>query len=335
MLLFCDSFDHYETPQIGWKYLNFNQNVTIQLTGGRTGLNCLNFAYDSILGKAFPNTANFIVGMALNPTPGWAADFLNFGDDGVLQGTLTLNAAGGISYFAYPNGVRTLVGSSTPGAIPPNTYSYVEINVVFQPTATGSVALQINGQPIFSISGIITSATSDSYANTVTFFNNDAGGTFLIDDFYVCDGTGGVNNSFLGDVSVEALLPTDDGSVNQWTPSGAEQNWQLVHNYPINTSNYVYSSTPGDTDSYTFQNIASGVTVVAVQVVAAAEKDDSNTRLLQVGFGNGTTFAYDETFSLTSSYIMYPQPFDVDPITETAWTVANVNSGELAIMVVE
>ena len=45
-------------------------------------------------------------------------------------------------------------------------------------------------------------------------------GTLDIDDLYICDGTGSApHNTFLGDCRVDTLLPTADGTAQQWTPS--------------------------------------------------------------------------------------------------------------------
>lgn len=74
--------------------------------------------------------------------------------------------------------------------------------------------------------------------------------------------------------------------------------------------------------------------VIAVQIVASAQKDDAYTRVLGVGFGNSTSYAFNLGSPLTSSYVMFPQPYDINPVTNAGWQVSDFNNGQIGIQVI-
>lgn len=342
VLLFCDSFDHYVTANLLEKYLSAG-NASILLGGGRVG-SCLQIPTPLQTGgsvsKGFSNKSQLIVGFAFNPAVLSNEPIVQFIDSTTtpptVQGALKINASGGLEYHTYPGGNDTTIAVSANGILAANTFQYIEVNVAFETSATGSVSAQLNGQNVFTVTGVVTSSSGNNFANSVTLTNGPFNGTqYLFDDFYVCDSTGTVNNNFLGDVSIQALLPNGAGQSTQFTPHGLSQNWQCVSQNPPNTADYVSDSTPGHVDLYMIQSISGSPTaVVAVQIVASAEKDDSNSRVLGIGFGNGTISVFDAGFSLTSSYLMYNQPYDLNPITNQAWAVSDVNSGQIGIKVI-
>lgn len=339
MLLFCDSFDHYDTALIGEKYLS-TSNAAIVSGGGRRGTNCVSISYSQgSIQKAFADSATLIVGFAYN-----ASQQLNYGlvvfydyegTDGVEQGQLRLNAAGGIDYY---DGNGNLLASSALGLISLNTFQYIEISVTFSTTAaSGSVSAQLNGQSIFSVGNVVTSLSGNNYANLVNVtYSGGSDTNILIDDLYICNGAGTVNNDFLGDVGVTCLLPNGEGQLDDFTPNGAPENYQCVSNNPPDDDNeYVSSAQVGTTDLYTIESLPELTSaVVAVQLVASARKDDSYTRVLALGFGNGTTSVFDGTFSLTSDYLMFTQPYDTNPITDETWGIDDVDNGQIGIQVV-
>ena len=344
MLLFCDSFDHYNTATLGEKYLNVDPSNATIVTGGRVG-NCLELIHGAAVTKNAPDSAQLIVGFALNPSAlpsstGMAIiDFIDSGSSYTTpQGELRVNAAGGIEYHTYPSGPGsdTLIASSPNGIVLPNTYQIIEVSVLFATTATGTVAAQVNGESVFSVTGVVTSSSGNNYANVVSLTNGAFNGAaYSFDDYYICDGTGTINNSFLGDVGIQCLFPNGEGQSDQFTPNGPSINWECVsETTPPGDAAYVSAGTVGYLDLYTIQPISgSPSAVVAVQVVASARKDDSVTRVLGLAFGNGTTWVVNSGSSLGSNYKMYTQPYDSNPITSSDWTVTAVDNGQIGVSV--
>lgn len=335
MLLFCDSFDHYDTAHLGEKYLSSSASIQ---SGGRGGGSCLLIAPNGAVTKAFQNDARFIVGFAFNPVGLSDVAIVRFFDISHNQGELRLNTSGGLEYHTFPNGQDTLVAASPNGIIALNTYQYIEVNVLFAASTTGSVAGQVNGINVFSVTGIATSSSGNSYANTVQVLNGSGfSNNFQVDDLYMCDGSGTINNDFLGDVSIKLLLPNGNGAFSNFGQVGGtsgEHYTSVDEVPPDDDTSYVFSSNPGDVDAYTLSSVGSPSAIVAIQLVASARKDDSFTRVLALGFGDGTTFDFDAGYSLTSNYVMYTQPYDEDPISSAPWTISNLNNGQIAIKVI-
>src|ERR1700677_1300324 len=110
MLLFCDSFDHYQTAQLNEKYIQAGGGAAISSPGqGRFGRGqCLVMNYLQGEGAVqYTSTADqsqFIVGFAFNPS-GLPAPviynkvtILSFADNDGVQGTLQLTNAGSLEY---------------------------------------------------------------------------------------------------------------------------------------------------------------------------------------------------------------------------------------------
>jgi hypothetical protein len=159
----------------------------------------------------------------------------------------------------------------------------------------------------------------------------------IFDDVYICDATGSIHNDFLGDVKIVTLLPNGNGRVNQWTRTGGTSsgNYTAVNEVPPNgDTSYVSSSTAGQIDAYTVSSLGTVSAVVAAQIVASARKDDAGTRVLALGFGDGTTESYNAGTTLNGSYIMYTQPLDENPLTSSAWATSDFSGAQLAIEVI-
>jgi len=343
MLLFCDSFDHYHTSTLGQKYLSVStggDSVATIVSGGREGGNCLQLPGGGYVSQACQNPAQLIVGFALNPSAFGGSAIVSFYDMATLQGQLRLTVAGGLEYY---DGDNNLLASSANAIVDLNSFSYIEVNVLFSTTATGTVSAQVNGESAFSVTAKVTSLSGNNQANIVQIVN---GGTYnpnyLYDDLYICDATGTINNNFLGDVAVMCLFPNGDGQYNEFSQVGGTSgdNWTSVDDNPATLdpcpdgdTTYVYSSTTGNQDFYAIQPVGSPQAIVAVQIVASARKDDSFSRVLALGFGNGTTSVFDAGFSLGSNYVMYTQPYDEDPITSAAWDISHLDNGQIGIQI--
>jgi hypothetical protein len=103
---------------------------------------------------------------------------------------------------------------------------------------------------------------------------------------------------------------------------------------PPNASVYVYDSNPGDIDAYTLTPIGEPSAIVGIQLVASAMKDDSSSRILGLGFGNATTMDFNAGDSVADGYLMYTQPYDVNPLTSSPFTNDDLNNGQIGLKVI-
>jgi len=232
------------------------------------------------------------------------------------------------------------------GIISANVWYYIEMMVTLSNTAA-TWEVRVNGVPVMTETG------SGGYDNVVTeatikrigvgqAVGGSAGLYTYIDDLYICDTSGSVNNTFLGDVTVEAIFPNADGSSSQFTGSDTDQinNYQLVDestsDYP-NTDDYVYSSTVSNKDLYNFASMGpSSATIHGVQVNIGAKKSDTGTRTYKsvAKLSGGSATDGDVAFAPSDTSWAYGcDVWETTPGTSNAWTVSDVNGAEFGVKV--
>lgn len=129
----------------------------------------------------------------------------------------TVNTARGIRIYAASTLVDPTIylNNTSMGTIARNTWHHIEAVIVL----SGTSELFVNGVSVG------TTTNSMSYDGMFTIYrsagnNND---TCYIDDYYVLDNTGSLNNSRIGSASyvprIETLMPRSDVS-SQWTVNG-------------------------------------------------------------------------------------------------------------------
>jgi hypothetical protein len=122
--------------------------------------------------------------------------------------------------------------------------------------------------------------------------------------------------------------------VNQFARTGGTSagNYTAVSEVPPDDdTSYVSSSTAGQIDAYKISSIGTVAAVKAVQIVASARKDDAGTRVLGLGFGNGTTENYDAGTSLGNGYTMIRRTLDQNPLTSAPWAVTDLATAQIAV----
>ncbi len=331
-MLFMDSFDHYTatldkwTAQAGSRNPSaigrFGNGIGSPGTNLGTHLNSVNIAASSeiVVGFAFyENSALFAQPwLQLREV---VATHLDFRLDATHKPYIT--RAG-----------TTLVTSSV--ALTTGTWYYIEIKATIHDT-TGSVELRVDGVTVASATGIDTrnGATGVIDNLAVAWANSGTSQLSYFDDLYVCDQSGLVNNDFLGDVRVQAILPNGNGnsSVLVGSDGNSTDNYLLVDENPPNTTDYVESSTPGDKDTYAFADVSpTSGTVHAVQVLPYAVKTDAGARsIVSVARLSGTEVdSAAKTLSTTWRYL--------SDIRETkpgggAWSISDVNAAEFGVKV--
>jgi len=231
------------------------------------------------------------------------------------------------------------LGSSKPNTFNPYVYNFFELGYV--PSNSGSFDIHVNGNSVFSMSGVRTIGTISNLGGLNNWFNgvswsfaNSGGGGVIaayLDDFYLCDSTTGPGtypcNTFLGDCATRTLYTAANNSV-QWTPL-ANANWQEVgHTQFPGDSSYNYATTIGYTDLFTFGSLPTDVSVVfSVQVVGAYRKLDASAQtIVQIVKSGSSTFTSATPHVLSLGYTYIVDGTVLDPNTSASWTPTSVNS---------
>ncbi len=226
------------------------------------------------------------------------------------------------------NSAGTTVITGTPIAY--GTWNYVEIQCV--KGATGTIEYHLNGA---LIGGPSVSNFGTGNANNLQLFHNRSGQTSYYDDMYFLDNAGTLNNTFLGDVRVETLMPTGVGNQSDWTRNGGAANWDRVDEIPPDgDTTYNAASVVGDVDTYVFADpTPSSGTVFGLQTNLTTRKTDAGVRTTKaVTRVGGTDYDGAATAALATGYSVYTEIQEQDP-TAVDWTLASVAAAEFGVKV--
>lgn len=355
-LLYSDGFDLQDTP-LRWVVsgtvgdvtygttTRFGTGKAVTLSGTTTNANL------SIL-RAFPASASIYAGAAVqagldagNSSNDYTANLFGIYTNSGTGGQLYIRRLSTNAIAAYrgdpssgnvgsPSGTQIAI---TPAGVLDGNWHYIEVFATIHAT-TGQLIVKVDGKSVITFTGNTLSTGTVTTIDAIRFrtgkYVASPNSVISIDDFYVCDATGSTNNTFLGDVRVQSLVPNAAGSYTQLTPSGAANNYANVGEVPYNNTTYNSSATVGQRDTYGLSDLAaSTTTVLGMQSVAYMQKSDAGAANAKVALVSGGGLYYDTTQSLGTSPTAYTQMRQTDPATSAAWTVGGANGLEAGMEV--
>ncbi len=208
----------------------------------------------------------------------------------------------------------------------PNRWHFVELAYKWNTANAGVLGFWIDGEEIY-------------YSTTVDYNNNYGVGSYIdigynvdefyVDDVYVTDGNT-PNPLNLGPIEVVTLLPNGNGNSSTMTGSdgNSTDNYLLVDDNPVVTTDYVGGSTEGNKDTYAFENLTNSPTVIGVAVSTVDQKSDTGTKFMRHVVRSGSTDYVGPSFSPSESWAYHETVWDQDPNTSATWTSSNVDSAE-------
>lgn len=228
----------------------------------------------------------------------------------------------------------TTLGTSSAALADGMGWHYLEFKVLISDTV-GTVDIELDGTNILTLTS---QDTKNGTTTTVGSFQlsqatNSAIQRYL-DNLYLCDGSGSKNNDFLGEVRVRTILPDTDTATIDWTAQGAGSHFSEVDDFHDGDTTYIHSATVTDVDRMTMVAIPTAATVVGVQTVALARKDNVDPRSIRTLVKSGATTSNDSTVVLGDSYDNIINMREDDPNTAATWTAANVNLLEIGVEVI-
>lgn len=300
----------------------------------------------NFLRKKFTAAETVIVGMSINPgirSNGNSSAFvktriLEFMNRADFVTHLTVEICNGRHISVSRSGTTLAVAKN---AVVPGSFTYLEIKVKISDTV-GTVEIRSNGQSVISLTNQDTSnggasvkvdAISLVGVATATSVYTEA---VYIGDYYICDGTGSVNNDFLGPLIVEEILPDGIGNSSGWTPKTVVDNYTQVDETPLDFDATYVSTTTTVKDTYTMSDLSDvDGTIFGVQIDACPRVDTGSNDLEVLVRrnsveSNSTAVTVDWT-NYASVAAAVSGMFETDPSSATAWTIANVNALEAGI----
>lgn len=331
-LLYIDGFDDRTGNMVGDK--GWSGIADIGVGNGRGGTNSgLSLANNEQAYLDFGGTYSTIVfGFALfldGTWPGPTDDFMHWGErsGNNNHGVLNFTSAGGLD--VYRSG--TFIGSTAAAVIPAGTYAYIEVKHFVDDT-TGTLDIFVNGSNIFSYSGD-TRAGGGGYIDKISW-RGIVSSTLYIDDLYVLNTLGSINNDRLGDVRVLTYFPDVDGGTTQWTPSTGTDHSDVVDENPPNTTDYISTSSTGFIDMFDFNVPASGyASYHGAQLFSYATKTGAGPRSFRHRVDSNASIATGSTHAPTfGSWLWFRDMFDANPDGGGAWTQATLDAAEFGVI---
>lgn len=225
-----------------------------------------------------------------------------------------------------------VLASSAAGLIVAGAWNFIEMRATIA-DAAGVIEVKLNGVQVINFSGDTKNAGTATNFDAVSICSDL---NVVYDDFYVLNSSGSApQNTFLGEVVVQTLVPNAAGASTQFTPVGSATNYENVDELPYSATDYNASSTVGHKDSYGLSNLdAATGTIFGVQANMIASKTGIGAAGLRSLVRSGGTDYPDASQALTATPAWYGAIRETDPATAVAWTASGVNALEVGAEVV-
>ena len=336
MLKFCDSFDHYGSSDISRKYESLSSAATS--TVGRNGTRGLYCTTTNEVGKYLGTpVGTVIVGFAF----WWNSVGISnravlkiYDKNNAVACSLRFNISSQKIEFLLGNQASLVATGTTVFGIA-SAWRYIELKVDPDPSS-GSYEVRVDGVTELSGSGIATSAASTDCLAVYLGPDSSNGGVFYMDDFYICDDQGGVNDDFLGDVTVEHVLPNADGTYGDFVGStSGVDDYTLVDENPVSTTDYLRGTDVGDKVSVGLASLSGTDTVLGVQALASCNKESGGAAVVNVyvrAGGVDSSDGVDVGLSSTNRYASSCS--DLSPATGLPFSISEVDAAEVVVEIV-
>jgi hypothetical protein len=349
-LLFVDSCDHYDTataPKKGYSssYFNLTPGGLGASIGayGRNSTNGWRYRVNSAPGSQSITTLTItnvsgttaIVGVAfrMSALQTQEQSVFQIWNASAAQISLTVSSGGALSIRRGGLTGTALVTTAT--TLSASVWYFLELKILFSDTV-GTYEIRIDGVSAGSGTGADTVNSGTAGWDSLVFgsVERSQDRSFDFDDLYVCDGSSGTNNTFLGDHRIVAVVASSGNGTNvDFSPSTGSDHGALVDENQPNETDYNQSGTVGHRDTYNFAAVGVAGTVKAVQTVNFIKADAAGVRYVgDVCRIGGTN--YDSTGVVVGSDWVYRlEMHPTSPATAGAWTIAEIDGAEFGVKV--
>jgi hypothetical protein len=338
-LIFTEGFDNVddntELLRKGWS----TASGTFDTTNPRTGPRAYGTGGFLNLGRQVPAAAEhatFIAGFSMyHPTSLKTSVNFYLSSDALGTDHVRLSVSSTGQILVNRGSGANLLASSDPGVIVVDTQYYIEIKALLSDTV-GTVEVKVNGATVCSATNIDTKNGGTKTVFDSMRWQHSSGSAYNIDDIYLANGAGAINNTFIGECRVRTLYPNGNGNSNQLVGSDGNSvdNYALVDDITPGTGDFVGSSVAAAKDTYGFEDLPDVTgTVVGVTVYAYGAKTDTALRsLLPVTRTSGNDYDGAEQ-ALSTDPLFAKQLQEVNPATAVPWLRSEVNAAEFGVKI--
>jgi hypothetical protein len=372
MILFMDGMGHYSTSEIDKKYTVVNTGSSSNATWGIAAEGRFANALKRVgTGQGFGSSGYVEYAPLMTQSGPWtpnASGVLGFAfkiDNLALLSNAIGNyhhnalitiieGSGPVLYVSLnPQGTFTVYRHralfSGDGAVPlavsaqgvrDNIYYFIEVKWTI--AVAGEVIIHVNGVEILNYQG---DTTASSYAHAYTNVWNTCrwlhqGNTGTVNmwmcDSYLADqaGSGDEVRDFVGDMTIDYIVPDGVGAASTWTPNPVVANWSNVEEVPPDCgTTYNSTITVGNRDSYSMQNVPPGTVPIAFQTLGYMQKATAGGASVLFSYREGGVYydSDDQGIVTVADCRYLIQPYDTNPATSATITEAEINAAEFGV----
>lgn len=333
-LLFAEGFENYGISgrPLFHKYSFYRNALYNSLSEGRyfgyawnMGANS-SLEYDELVTKDLSDTSNntLYLGFALqkrvtNGITSGSRMLVAFLDiNNMIQAYLKFNDSDENIIECY-KGNGTLVGSSV--FIEDINWHYVEFGCFLDDT-NGWLEVKLDNNQIIRFDN--DTITDSDHITRVKFIApfNDNNWSITLDDIYV------TNTEFLGEIGVEAIIPTSNGSETEWTGG-----YESIDETPPNESDNIFADRNDSAirSSFNFSNLVNlnEIKGISSEYIAKTSNSQSALKTLII---NGVLNIVDIPVTISgNNYSFYSKNLDINPLTDENWSIDDINNYEFGV----
>lgn len=330
-LLMIEGFDDNVAASKGWS----GGNLATSATGGRFGggYGSCNSMF-SMVTRTFSavTSGSVFVGVAIRLNPGSTFPGGSGSERLFVVGPVAIHAMETAAVGVYRSDTNAQVALSATNLWQAGVWRYIEVKYTL---ATGACTVRMDTNTIVTTT-LPTAASVSSFvmgpnnAYDTAIYN---GTIAYFDDIYVLSDAGTTNNTFLGDVRVQTLLPSADGSNSGMTPDAGTTHYSRVNEATPDTTTYVSTPNTGVKDSYKYQQLATNTSsVYGVAVTSYVSKDAPGTAsIASLVRMSSTDYVNAMPQALSASWTAVTDLYNARPSDSGVWTTTDVNNAEFGV----
>ena len=344
-LIFHDGFDEYSTYADmesigGWAtYNNPTLQDTFRAVGGGKCLRLEGVGSTSSARIFFPNQVGNTVffGFAYKLEGDFDSYAFHFGGGGIESANYQIyikwdSGSGNRRFKAYTAEANTLVAQGAIGSVDPAIEHLIQFKVKIAATG-GIIEMLIDGTTHFSYTGDVQNSANTAL-EWVYFAYPSGVRVNYIDDLWICNDQGTINNTYLGNRFSKIIHPTSD-DVKQLSVNIGANNFAAIDDLvgsPDGDNTYIFGAIPGDKDTFGLNTITSLGIISGVRLITNARKDSSDARSVKVGIKIGTN-EQQVTHTLSETYKAFIDYFETSDGTNRI-TQSNIDAIQTTVEVV-
>lgn len=342
---FMDSFEQYggdESAMQEGTYLQatFNSPGQLSNTRARTGTWSAFLQNGSTLRVVLdnrPTIAGAAMSLWFDALPGVSdrAAPIGFLDrDGNVNVFIGVDTTGALNAW---RGDNVLLDTSAP-VITSGAWQHLEARCKVD-NAAGEVEIRVNGVTVLALSGVDTFSSFASQAEVAQIRVLSGIGVtqtpFYVDDFYIWDDQGSINNDFIGDRRVLTHYANQDTIIADFQKSSGVNGYALINESPPDDdASYIFAEFDevGAQSAFEFEELGAEVSAVtAVQVNVRSYKTDAGAANIQASVITDYNEELGADNALTSVYTDRRDIFETNPDTGAPWTRDEINAALIAV----